>query len=77
MRTVTMGIGISIFFLAVGAILHFAVDVANPSGVNLDTIGVILMVVGAIGVVLSMVFWSRLGFGGTERETIVHERELL
>ena len=52
-----MGIGISIFLLAVGAILTFAVDVTT-NGVNLDTVGVVLMVVGAIGLLMSMLFWS-------------------
>lgn len=72
-----MGIGISLFFLAAGAILNYAISVDDPSGVNLNTIGVILMVVGAVGVVLSMVFWSRLGWGGGQRETVVDERELI
>lgn len=72
-----MGIGISLFLLAAGAILNYGISVDDPSGVNLNTIGVILMVVGAIGVVLSMIFWSRLGFGGARRETVVEERELV
>lgn len=52
-----MGIGASIFLIAVGAILAFAVDV-DTSGVDLDTIGVILMIVGVIGLLMSMLFWS-------------------
>lgn len=73
-----MGIGISLVLLAAGAILKFAVNVSNPSGVDLDTVGVVLMVVGAIGVVVSMLFWSRLGLGGaTRRQTVVEEREVL
>lgn len=52
-----MGMGVSIFLLAVGAILAFAVNV-TAEGVNLDTIGVILMIVGGIGLVCSMLFWS-------------------
>jgi len=73
-----MGIGISLFLLAAGAILNYGISVDDPSGVNLNTIGVILMVVGAIGVVLSTIFWSRLGWGGaTRRETVVEERELV
>ena len=52
-----MGIGISIFLLAVGAILTFAVDVTT-NGVNLDTVGVVLMIVGAIGLLMSLLFWS-------------------
>lgn len=65
-----MGIGTSIFLIAAGAILNYAVDV-QTRGVNLHTVGVILMIVGAIGVVLSLVFWS--SWGGFHRERIVEE----
>ena len=61
-----MGIGVSILLIAVGAILTWAVN-ATVSGLELNTIGVILMVVGALGLVLSMIFWSSWGgvAGGT------------
>lgn len=60
-----MGMGTSIFLIAIGAILAFAVNV-ETEGVNLNTIGMILLIVGAIGAVLSMIFWSSWGgFGGT------------
>lgn len=52
-----MGIGVSIFLIAAGAILAFAVDV-QTEGANLDTIGVILMVVGFIGLLATMLFWN-------------------
>jgi len=52
-----MGLGVGIFLIAVGAILTFAVN-ATTSGVNLDTVGWILMAVGFAGVLLSLVFWS-------------------
>jgi hypothetical protein len=75
-----MGIGTSIFLIAVGAILDFAVSVNTKSqGFDLHTIGVILMVVGAIGAVLSLVFWSSWGgFGGrgdgvVSRDTVVYD----
>jgi len=58
-----MGIGTSILLIAVGAILRFAVTVTT-SGVDLQTVGVILMAVGAIGFIASLVFWSSWG-GGT------------
>ncbi len=48
-----MGIGVAIFLIAVGAILTFAVE-SEVSGIDISTIGVILMVVGAIGLLLSM-----------------------
>jgi hypothetical protein len=63
-----MGIGISVFLLAVGAILTFAVDV-TVSGLDLATIGVILMIVGAIGLVTSMAIFGRASMGG--RRTVV------
>lgn len=53
-----MGIGISVFLIAVGAILAFAVDVSNSSGIDLDTVGVILMIVGAVGLLVTMFIWG-------------------
>jgi hypothetical protein len=65
-----MGIGVSVFLLALGAILAFAVDF-HASGLDINTVGVILMVVGAIGLATSFLFWDRWGFGsgvaGTRR----------
>jgi hypothetical protein len=67
-----MGIGVSLVLIAAGAILTWAVS-AEVSGVDIQTVGVILMVVGIVGAILSMVFWSSWGgFGG--RETVVRER---
>jgi hypothetical protein len=66
-----MGIGVSLILIAIGAILAFAVD-ATVSGVEITTIGWILMVVGLAGLLLSLVFWSSWGgFGGatTRRRT--------
>jgi beta-lactamase regulating signal transducer with metallopeptidase domain len=48
-----MGIGIGVLLLAVGAIITFAVNVTT-SGFNLHTIGIILMVIGALGIVLDL-----------------------
>ena len=62
-----MGLGVSIFLIAVGAILTWAVN-ASVSGLELNTIGVILMVVGILGLILSMIFWSSWGgVGGASR----------
>jgi hypothetical protein len=70
-----MGIGVSLVMIAVGAILTWAVT-AEVSGIDVTTVGVILMVVGAVGAVLSLVFWSSWGgFGGYQRETVVHDRD--
>jgi hypothetical protein len=52
-----MGIGVSLILIAVGAILTWAVN-ATVSGLDINTVGVILMVVGLAGLVLSLVFWS-------------------
>ena len=78
-----MGIGVSIFLIAVGAVLAFAVD-AEVSGLDIQVVGWILLGVGALGILLSLVFWSSWGgFGGrreiveerpgTRRETVVRE----
>ena len=67
-----MGIGVSILLIAVGAVLAFAVHVST-SGFNLHTIGWILMIVGAIGILLSLIFWSSwggVGGGGRRREVV-------
>jgi hypothetical protein len=52
-----MGLGVSILLIAAGAILAFAVN-ATVSGVDIHTIGWILLIVGIVGAVLSMIFWS-------------------
>jgi hypothetical protein len=65
-----MGIGVSLILIAVGAILLWAVN-ATVAGIDINAIGVILMIVGAIGIVLSMIFWSSwggVGGGSTRRE---------
>ena len=62
-----MGLGLSIFLIAVGAILAWAVSL-DTNGIDLNMVGVILMIVGAIGLVLSLIFWSSWGgFGGASR----------
>ncbi|HYY75244.1 MAG TPA: DUF6458 family protein [Gaiellaceae bacterium] len=68
-----MGIGVSIFLIAIGAILAFAVT-AEVSGLDISTVGWILMIVGAIGLLLSIIFWSTWGgTGGWRRETYVRD----
>ncbi len=52
-----MGIGTSLFLIAVGAILYFAVD-ADISGLEITTVGLILMVVGIVGLAISLYFLS-------------------
>ena len=63
-----MGIGVGILLMAVGAILTFAVHVTT-SGFNIHTVGVILMIAGALGLVVTMTI-----FAPRRRATTVQER---
>ncbi|CAN5176716.1 MAG: hypothetical protein H0U82_05125 [Actinobacteria bacterium] len=59
-----MGISFSILLIAVGAVLAWAVS-AEVSGVDIQVMGIILLIVGILGFVASLVFWSSWGgFGG-------------
>jgi hypothetical protein len=69
-----MGISVSLVFIAAGAILKWAVT-ASASGINLNTVGVVLMVVGAVGLVLSLIFWSSWGGFGSRAGTTTVVRE--
>ena len=72
-----MGLGVSLILIAVGAILTWAVD-AHVNGLNVDAIGVILMIVGLVGFVLSLAFWSSWWgpgyFGSTAPAGPAHRR---
>jgi Domain of unknown function (DUF6458) len=62
--------GTSLFLIAVGAILYFAVH-ASISGISIATVGLILMIVGVIGLLISLFFlasWRRRG------TTVVEDR---
>lgn len=52
-----MTIGAALALIAVGAIFRFAIT-TSVNGIAIPTVGVILMIVGAIGVVLWLIFWS-------------------
>ena len=68
-----MGLGASLFLIAAGAILIWGVT-GEIASLDVDAIGAILMVVGIIGLVLSMIFWSSWGgLGGRRRATYVEE----
>ena len=72
-----MGTGVSLFFIAIGAILAFAID-ANTEGFNLDAVGVILMVIGLIGLLWSLVLadsW-RPGHRRTLDDDVVVEEDV-
>ena len=71
-----MGLGVSLLLIAVGAILVWGLQ-SDVAGISEDAIGVILMVVGAAGLIISLMFWSSWGgpgyFGSRRRETYVEE----
>jgi hypothetical protein len=70
-----MGIGTSIFLIAVGAILDFAVD-ATVSGLDIATVGLILMICGVLGLVISLFLLSSARRSvGTDR-TVVRDRDV-
>lgn len=54
-----MGIGVGIFLIAIGAILTWGVD-RTVSGVDINTIGVILMIVGGVGLLVSLLLSSSM-----------------
>ena len=71
-----MGIGTSIFLIAAGAILYFAVD-AEVSGLEINTVGLILMVCGGLGLLISLFLLGSYRRGGTtERRTVVRDRDV-
>jgi hypothetical protein len=69
-----MGLGVSLILIAVGAVLAWAVNVST-SGVDVNAVGVILLIVGIVGAILSMVVWSSWAGPGyfTRRRTTVDE----
>jgi uncharacterized YccA/Bax inhibitor family protein len=70
-----MGLGVSLILIAVGAVMAWAVHVST-TGFNIHTVGYILLVVGIIGGLLSMIFWSSWagpGYLTLSRRTYVDE----
>jgi high-affinity K+ transport system ATPase subunit B len=66
-----MPLGTSIFLVAVGAILRYAVT-AHVSGVSITTVGLILMIAGAVGALLSLLYIATArGRRGVVRERVV------
>ena len=70
-----MGIGTSIFLIALGAVLKFAVNV-SVAGIEIQTIGVILMVAGVIGLIISLIYLM-MARDRTRRDTVVRDREVV
>lgn len=74
-----MGIGVSIFLVAVGAILTFAVD-ATVNGLDIATVGVILMIVGGVGLLISLLMvdtWRRQVGGSAVNDPFVREERVV
>ncbi len=75
-----MGIGVSLFLVAVGAVLTFAVNVTTR-GFNVNTIGIILMIVGAIGLFVDLLIFAprRRSVAGVAtvgtRRTVIEDRD--
>ena len=78
-----MRIGGSLFLIALGAILRWAVTVNNTHGFNIHDAGVILMIVGAIGLLVTLIFMTTRrrtdvitsGPGGARRSTVVEPND--
>jgi divalent metal cation (Fe/Co/Zn/Cd) transporter len=62
------GLGVSLVLIAVGAIMRWAVTVHNPHGFNINTAGLILLIVGIVGLIASAAYMA------TRRRTnVIHE----
>lgn len=73
----SVGIGVGLFLIAVGAILTFALGDDVLGTVNVDVVGIILMVVGLVGLVLSVMFWSSFAPSRRNERTVVRDREIV
>jgi hypothetical protein len=70
-----MTIGTSIVLIAVGAILKYAVT-AHVSGIDLQTVGTILMIVGILGLILSLIYTFAWSAGARRRREGVDYRDV-
>jgi hypothetical protein len=65
-----MTVGLSLFLIAVGAILRYAVT-WHPQDVNLDTVGLILILVGIVGLLISLAWMAQ-----ASRDRVVRDRDV-
>jgi hypothetical protein len=64
-----MRLGASLFLIAVGAILTFAITVQHSHGFNINTVGIILMIVGGVGLLAELIYM------GTRRRNVMVEEQ--
>lgn len=69
-----MRIGTSIVLMAAGAIMAFAVEIDRSNGFNINTAGIILLIVGAIGLLASLVLASNGTRTVVDDEAVVERR---
>lgn len=69
-----MGIGVGILLIAIGAIMDFAITV-NGKGFNIHTVGVILMIAGAVGILLELVLFMPRRRSVAQREVVVRHHD--
>lgn len=70
-----MGIGISIFLIAVGLILALAVDI-SLAGLDIQFVGWILAAVGVVGLVMTTLVWGPRNRAPARRDEVVEERHV-
>jgi hypothetical protein len=72
-----MSIGVGIFLMVLGAIMAFAMEATTP-GINVNTLGIILLLIGVVVVLYSLLFGSNLAAWGRRsivaRRTVVEEQ---
>ena len=68
-----MGLGTSIVLIAVGAILSYAVTF-EVAGVDIQTVGTILLIIGIIGLIISLIYMFAFNRRGPTDRTVVQER---
>jgi hypothetical protein len=72
-----MGIGASVFLMALGAILTFALTDSEIGGVNVPVVGVILMLAGAVGLLVTVfLFGPRRRATAIVQEPVVRDRDV-
>jgi hypothetical protein len=73
-----VSIGVGIFLMVLGAIMAFAMEATTP-GINVNALGIILLLIGLVVVLYSLLFWNNLSPWGrrrivVRRRTVVEER---